>query len=312
MASAIASPSSSSMSSSHSPLGDLVHQLLLLRVEPREQHVEELGHALGLDPVEVAAGAGVDRGHLVLDRPRVALVLVERGHEALAAGQRGLGVGVELGAELGERLQLAVLRELEAQPAGHLLHRLGLRRAAHARHRDAHVDGGAHAGAEQVGLQEDLAVRDRDDVRGDVGGHVAGLRLDDRQRGERAAAQLVVQLHRALQQARVQVEDVARVGLAARRAAQQQRHLAVGVGVLGQVVVDHQRVPALVEEVLAHRAAGVGSEELDRRGLVGGSGHDDRVVERARLVELARHVHDRGHALPDRDVDALHVRCPSG
>ena len=46
------------------------------------------------------------------------------------------------------------------------------------------------------------------------------------------AAELVGQLHRALEQPRVQVEDVAREGLAARRAAQQQRHLAVGVGLL--------------------------------------------------------------------------------
>ena len=40
----------------------------------------------------------------------------------------------------------------------------------------------------------------------------------------------------------MQVEHVAGVGLAAGRAAQQQRELAVGRGLLGQVVVDAQRV----------------------------------------------------------------------
>ena len=263
----------------------------------------ELADALGLDPVEVAAGAGVDRRDLVLDLPRLQLVLVERLDQALAAGQRRLRLGVEVRAELRERLELAVLRQLEAQLAGDLLHRLGLRVAAHARHRDADVDGRAHARAEQVALEEDLAVGDRDDVGRDVGRHVAGLRLDDRQRRQRAAAELVVQLHRALEQARVQVEDVARVGLAARRAAQQQRHLAVGVGVLGQVVVDAERVLAVVEEVLAHRAAGVRRHVLDRRGLVGRRGHDDRVVHRAVLAQRLGDLHHRRHALADRDVD---------
>ncbi len=76
---------------------------------------------------------------------------------------------------------------------------------------------------------------------------------------------------------------------------------------LGQVVVDGQRVLALVEEVLGHRRARVWREELDRRGLVGGSGHDDRVLERPGFLELARHVDDHGHALADRDVDADQV-----
>jgi hypothetical protein len=42
----------------------------------------------------------------------------------------------------------------------------------------------------------------------------------------------------ALEQAAVHVEHVARVRLAARRAAQEQRELAVGHGLLGEVVVD--------------------------------------------------------------------------
>jgi hypothetical protein len=83
----------------------------------------------------------------------------------------------------------------------------------------------------------------------------------------------------------VQVENVARIRLATRGTAQEQRHLPVGVGVLGQVVVDAEGVLAVIEEVLAHRAPRVRRHELDRRGLVGGRRHDDRVVERAGLVE---------------------------
>ena len=287
--------------------GDLLEQLLLLRVQPLEQLLEEVLDALGLDPVEVAAGAGVDRRHLVLDPPRLELVLVQQLDQPLAARQRGLRLRVELRAELRERLELAELRQLEPQLAGHLLHRLRLGVPAHARHRDADVDRRADARAEQVALEEDLAVGDRDDVRRDVGRHVGRLRLDDRQRRQRAAVEVVVQLHGALEQARVEVEDVAGIRLAARRAAQQQRHLAVRVRVLRQVVVDAERVLAVVEEVLTHRAAGVRRHELDRRGLVGRRRDDDRLLERVVLAQRLGDLHHGGHALPDRDVDADQV-----
>ena len=61
---------------------------------------------------------------------------------------------------------------------------------------------------------------------------VARLGLDDRQRRERPAAERVRELAGALEQARVKVEDVARERLAARRAPEQQRQLAVRVRVL--------------------------------------------------------------------------------
>ena len=98
---------------------------------------------------------------------------------------------------------------------------------AHPRHRQADVHRRPDARVEEVGLEVDLAVGDRDDVGRDVGGHVAQLGLDDGQRGQRAPAQLVVQLRRPLEEPGVQVEDVARVRLAARRPAEEQRELAI-------------------------------------------------------------------------------------
>src|SRR4030095_13673070 len=100
------------------------------------------------------------------------------------------------------------------------------------RDRQPDVHRGPDAGVEEVGLEVDLAVGDRDNVGRDVGGHVAELRLDDGQRRQGAAAQLVVQLRRPLEEPRVQVEDVPGVRLAARRPAEQQRELPVGLGVL--------------------------------------------------------------------------------
>ena len=191
--------------------------------------------------------------------------------------------------------------------AGDLLHRLGLRRGADARHREADVHRRADALVEQIGLQEDLAVGDRDDVGRDVGRHVVGLGFDDRQRGERAGAVVVVHLGGALEQARMQVEHVARIGFAAGRAAQQQRHLAVGDGLLGQIVIDDQRVHAVVAEILAHGAAGERREILHRRRIGGGRGDDDRIFERALLLEHLDELRDRRALLADRDIDAVEL-----
>ena len=86
---------------------------------------------------------------------------------------------------------------------------------------------------------------------------------------------LVVHLGRALEQAGMQIEYVARISFAARRTAQQQRHLAVGDGLLGQVIIDDNGMHAVVAEILAHGAAGKRRQVLHRRGIGGRSGNDD-------------------------------------
>jgi hypothetical protein len=72
----------------------------------------------------VAAGAGVDADHLIDHVHRGELSLLEELHHPVAAIEPLLGGGVEIGAELGEGLELAEAREVETQTAGHLLHRL--------------------------------------------------------------------------------------------------------------------------------------------------------------------------------------------
>ena len=69
----------------------------------------------------------------------------------------------------------------------------------------------------------------------------------------------------ALEQAAVEIEHVARIRFAAGRALENQRNLAVGDGVLGEVVVNDQRVHAVVHEPFAHGAAGERREVLDWR-----------------------------------------------
>ena len=220
--------------------------------------------------VELAVGAGPDRDDLVLDRVRRVLRLPEQLGQARAAGELAAARGIQVGREHRERLERAVLGELELERSGDLLDRLDLGVTTDSGDRDADVDRGALVGVEQVGLQEDLAVGDRDDVGRDVGRDVVGLGLDDRQAGHRAGAQLVGELGATLEQTGVQVEHVAGVGLAARRATQQQRHRAVGLGLLGQVVEDDQDVLARVHPVLADGRAGVGGEVLEAGGSEAG------------------------------------------
>jgi hypothetical protein len=80
--------------------------------------------------------------HLLLDRHGVELALLQHLREARAALQHVLRGGVQVGAELREGRDLAVLRELQLQRARDLLHRRELRRGADARHRQADLRGG--------------------------------------------------------------------------------------------------------------------------------------------------------------------------
>src|SRR6478735_11169664 len=94
---------------------------------------------------------------------------------------------------------------------------------------------------------------------------------------------------------------------AARRAPEQQRDLAVRLGLLREVVVDDERGLAVVHPVLAHGAAAVRGEVLEH-GLVTGRGvHHDRVVHGAVLGQRADGLRDRRRLLADGDVDALHA-----
>ena len=158
---------------------------------------------------------------------------------------------------------------------------------------------------EQIGFQKDLSVRDRDDVGRDVCRNVAGLRFDDGQRRERAVAILLADPRRAFEQPAVQVKHIAGICLATRRPLQHQRYLPVGHRVLGQVVVNNQRVHAVIHEPLAHRCASEGREILVGGGLRGRRRHDDRVGHRAGCFENGDEPRDGRLLLADRDVDAV-------
>ena len=105
----------------------------------------------------------------------------------------------------------------------------------------------------------------------------------------------------------MQIEHVAGIGFAAGRAAQQQRHLAVGDRLLRQIVIDDDRVHAVVAEIFAHGATGERRQILHRCRVGRRGGDDDRIIERALLFEHLDELRHGRALLPDRDIDAVEL-----
>ena len=77
-------------------------------------------------------------------------------------------------------------------------------------------------------------------VSGNVSRDITTLGLDDREGSEGSSTELVVHLGGTLEETRVEVEDITGVGLTTGGTTEEQRHLAVSDGLLGQVVVDDE------------------------------------------------------------------------
>ena len=183
-------------------------------------------------------------------------VLPESGHHLGTRGKRFARRLVQIGAELRKGGELAVLGKTRAQRGGDLLHELRLRCTSDTRDRKTDVDRRALALVEEVSFEEDLAVGDGNDVRRDVSGDIARLRLDDGQRRDAAAAGLGVDARGAFEQTGMQIEDIAGVRFASGRTVQQQGDLTVRYGVLGEIVVSTSRPLYMKYSLIAAPANG--------------------------------------------------------
>lgn len=150
-----------------------------------------------------------ERNHLV-DSHGGVLLLLQQLSQSLTTRKSLLGGSVQVGTELGEGSDLTVLRQEQLEGTGDLLHGLELGGGTDTGDGKTDVDGGADTLVEELGLQEDLAVGDGNDVGGDVSGDITTLGLNDGEGSEGAAAVLVVQLSGTLEKTRVEVEDTVR------------------------------------------------------------------------------------------------------
>lgn len=88
---------------------------------------------------------------------------------------------------------------------------------------------------------------------------------------------------------------------------QKQRHLSVGNGLLRQVIENDQGVLAVVTEVFTHGGTRERSQVLQRSGVRGGGGDDDRVLHGVVLFQGLDQLGDGGSLLTDGDVDTVQL-----
>ena len=198
-----------------------------------------------------------------------------------------------------------ILGKLELKRTSNLFHSFDLSSGTDTRHRETDVNSGTNTLVEKFGFEENLAVSNRDDIGGNVGRHITSLGLNNGKGSQGAVSVVLVHLSRTLEQTRVEVEDIAGVSLTTWGTSEQEGHLTVGDGLLGEIVVNDQAVHAVVSEVLANGAAGVGSQELQRSRVRRSSSNDDGVLEGLALAEESHNVGDGGPLLTDGDVDAV-------
>ena len=103
----------------------------------------------------------------------------------------------------------------------------------------------------------------------------------------------------------MEIEDITRVGLTTGGSSEKKGHLAVGDGLLRQIVVDDEGVLSVVAEVLTNSAAGVRGQELEGSGIRGSSSNNNGVLHAVSLLKEAHNVGNSGALLADGDVDAV-------
>ena len=259
------------------------------------------------DGVEKTVNTGEDQRDHVRDSHGGVLLLLEELGQTLTTGKSLLGGGIKIGTELSEGSDLTVLSKEELQGTSDLLHSLDLGGGTDTGDGQTDVNGGTDTLVEQLRLQEDLTVSDGNDVGGNVSGNVTTLGLNDGEGSEGTSTVGLVHLGGTLKETRVQVENVTGVGLTSRGTTEQQRHLTVGNGLLGQIVVDDNGVAAVVTEPLTHGGTGEGSNVLQRGGLGSGGSNDDGVLHGILLLKGLDELSDGGTLLTDGNVDTVEL-----
>lgn len=273
------------------------------------------GEEVGLPVEDLADGDGVketvdtseDQGNHVRNGHGGVLLLLEQLSQTLTTGKGLAGGSVKVGTELSESSNLTVLSQEQLQGTGNLLHGLDLGSGTDTRDGETDVNGGADTLVEEFGLQENLTVGDGDDVGGNVGRDITTLGLNDGKGSERATTEGVVHLGGTLQETGVEVENVTGVGLTTRGTTEQQGHLTVGDGLLGQVIVGDNGVTAVVTEPLTNGATGERSNVLQGSSLGCGGSNDDGVLHGVVLLKGLDELSDGGTLLTNSDVDGVEL-----
>ena len=171
---------------------------------------------LRLDAHQFLIERGDEGDDLIRQGHRMTEWLLQKLHKHLALCEQVTRVLIEIRGELREDSHLTILREIDTEGAGGLLHGLRLRRTTDSGYGQTDVDGRTLTLEEEVALEEDLTIGDGDDVRRDIGRHITILGLDDRKCGDGATTELLTETAGTLEESRVQIEDITRIRLTSR------------------------------------------------------------------------------------------------
>ena len=127
-------------------------------------HLLELADLGGLDLVQVATDTSVQNTGLVFDSHGHVLLLLKELGQFLTSIKELLGGSIQIGAELSESGDFTILGELELEGTSKLLHGLDLSGGADTRHGKTDVNCGTDTLMEELGLKEDMSIRDRDKI----------------------------------------------------------------------------------------------------------------------------------------------------
>merc|ERR1719468_400394 len=273
-------------------------------LDVRQESLLELSDLGGVQFVKESSDTTVDDGNLLTNGHGHVLTLLQKLGQPDTTVKQLLGGSVKVRAELGESSDLTVLGQLQLHGTGHLSHRLGLGSGADTGYRQTDVNGGTDTLVEQLSLQEDLSIGNGNDIGGDIGGHITSLGLNDGKGSKGSTTLGVRHLSGSFKETRVEVENVTGVGLTTRGTSQQQRHLTVSNGLLGQVVEDDDSVHTVVSEVFTHSAARVRGQILQGSGIRGGSRHNNRVLHSVSVSQTLDNLSNGGSLLADGNVNA--------
>src|SRR5437588_2873297 len=105
----------------------------------------------------------------------------------------------------------------------------------------------------------------------------------------------------------MQVEDITWVGFTSRGTTNDQRNVAVGLRVLGQVIIDDEGVTSALHDLFTHGASGIRREVLQRCRFRSSRHDDDGMLHRAVLFQDGLRASNGRVFLTDRHIDADQV-----
>jgi hypothetical protein len=248
-----------------------------------------------------------DNGDLGLNGKRGVLGLLEKFGKTSTTVQQELGGGIQIGTELSESSNFTVLGKEKLEGTSNLLHGLGLGSGTDTGDGKTDVNSGTDTLEEKFGFQENLTVSDGNDVSGNVSRDITTLGLNDGKGSHGTVTEVLVHLGSTLEKTRVEVENVTRVGFTTGRTTKQKGHLTVSNSLLGQIVIDDQRVTTVVTEPFTNSSTRERSKVLKRSGFGSGGSNNDGVLEGIVALKGADELSNSGTLLTNSNVDTVQL-----